>query len=120
MSIQIYDWDEMTALSLEKKNGLLYKLITKKDLTEKELEFLDQLQEHLENEFWECQYCHIYFLRDAKDLRYNPERCDSCIEEDVTVFGISYDKADPETKKWMNDVIQKERQIDMGHSYYGL
>ena len=40
--------------------------------------------------------------------------------DDITVFGISYDKADPETRKWMKDVLRREKQIDKGLGYYGF
>ena len=120
MSIQIYEWDEMSNLSLDEKNEILQKLTDKDKLTKEEERYLEQLQNHLEDEFWECESCHIYFYKDAKDLRYDPTRCDQCIEEDVTVFGISYYKADRETRKWMKEVMEKERSIDNGLGYYGL
>ncbi len=60
MSIQIYEWEEMKKLSLEKKNSLLGDLERQGKLTEKEIEFLEDLQVDLENEFWMCQSCNNF------------------------------------------------------------
>ncbi len=120
MAVKIYEWEEMKDLPLEKLNALLKDLETQDELSEQEIEFLEELEALLENEYWLCQSCNNYFHQDARNLRYDPSTCPECIEEDVSVFGISYDKADIETRKWMKDIIQRERQIDNGFGYYGL
>lgn len=123
MSITILDWEAMINLTLNEKNSLYHKLnkkLRKEELSEPEQTFLNDLYDHLEDEYWECEYCRQYFCNDDQFIRYDPPTCDSCKEENISFFGISYQKADKDTKKLIKKSLEKEAQIDKGMGYYGL
>ncbi len=74
-----------------------------------EIQFLEELQEHLDNEFWLCQSCNKYFHKNATNYMYDPLTCPECIEENINNFEISYNEIDMEPRKGMKKIIKNER-----------
>ena len=78
MSIQILEWEELAKLSLSEKNKILETINDIDTLSEIEIIFLDLSMEHLEDEYWECECCGIFFSVDSRNLRYDPTTCPKC------------------------------------------